>query len=257
MQILNKFLILLLVVTCGLITSCEPLDTSLQEEEIVQGLKEALKVGLGNSTARASSLDGYLKNEVIKILLPEEVASLQNQINANAILSTVYTSYINIENNGNDLFDGLITSMNRGAEDAAKTSGPIFGNAITRMSFQDARAILNSSNDRAITRFYEMETRTELIAAFTPNVNQALDDNNANHLYSMVLQVLDLEVNPILGTTVGQLLNTDPNLPSTLGEYATGKAVDGLFYLVGEEEKKIRDDPFAWGSEIIERVFGG
>ncbi|MEQ8904747.1 DUF4197 domain-containing protein [Ekhidna sp.] len=256
----RKTLIVSLIALTSTIVSCELFEDAtnpLSEGEIIQGLKEALNIGLDNSVTSASSVDGYLKNEVIKILLPEEVANLKSQINSSTILSAAYNTYIDIENDGDDLFDGLITAMNRGAEDAAGTALPIFGNAITNMTFDDARNILNSENDQAATDFFEAETRSELISSFSPNVKKALGDNQASQLYSDIVALLNYEFDPVFGTTVGQALDSDPNLPATLDEYATGKAVDGLFYLVGEEEKKIREDPFAWGSSIIERVFGG
>lgn len=253
---------LLCATLIGLVTfqSCELFDEvtdpTLTESEIIEGLKEALTVGLGNSVTSASSVDGYLRNEAIKILLPEEVVSLQEQINSSSVLSTAYSVYIDLENNGNDLFDDLITAMNRGAEDAAGTALSIFGGAITNMSISDARDILNSSNNMAATEFFEQETRSNLITAFSPNVKQALDNNQASQLYTTIVQLLDYQFDPVFGTTVADVLDTDPNLPLTLEEYATGKAVDGLFHLVGEEEQKIRADPFAWGNDIIEKVFG-
>lgn len=251
----------LFVLIGGSFTSCELLENGsdilpLTDGEIIQGLKEALSIGLETSVDDASSANGYLQNEIIKILLPEEVISLQNQINSSTVLSAAYSTYINVENDGNDLFDDLIVAMNRGAEDAAGTALPIFGNAVTNMSFADARNILNSNNQQAATDFFKTETRADLISAFSPNVKNALDNNQASQLYSTIVDLLNYEFDPIFGTTVGAVLDTNPDLPATLEEYATGKAVDGLFYLVGEEEEKIREDPFAWGSDIIERVFG-
>ena len=240
-------------------TSCDFLEDAstpgLSDSEIVEGLKEALNVGLGNSVSSASSLDGYLGNELIRILLPEEVVSLQNQIQNSTTLSTAYSTYITLENGGNDLFSELATAMNRGAEEAASKAAPIFGSAITRITFDDARTILEGGNDRAATDFFERETRTDLVSAFSPDVRNALDNTNASLLYGTIVSFLNYDIIPGL-TTVGDLLNTDPNLPATLEEYATGKAVDGLFTLVGQEEGKIREDPFVWGSNIIEKVFG-
>ncbi|MEQ9008721.1 MAG: DUF4197 domain-containing protein, partial [Ekhidna sp.] len=182
----RKTLIVSLIALTSTIVSCELFEDAtnpLSEGEIIQGLKEALNIGLDNSVTSASSVDGYLKNEVIKILLPEEVANLKSQINSSTILSAAYNTYIDIENDGDDLFDGLITAMNRGAEDAAGTALPIFGNAITNMTFDDARNILNSENDQAATDFFEAETRSELISSFSPNVKKALGDNQASQLY--------------------------------------------------------------------------
>ena len=233
---------------------------NLTNEEVVEGLKTALDVGLDTSVSSASSVDGYLKNEVIKILLPEEVKELQNKINNESVagipLKIIYDVYVAANNNGNDLFDELVTAMNKGAENAADKALPIFGDALTNMSIQDGFDILNGG-DRAATEYFETETRTGLITAFSPDVTEALDGTGAIELYSGIASIINYEYTAVGGLVTvspGQVLNIQ--LPSSIEEYATGKAVDGLFHLVGEEEKKIRDDPFAWGSRIIERVFG-
>lgn len=260
MKRFKNILFLSLVFSIGTLTSCELFDdvTSvlpLSESEIVQGLKEALTIGLDASVTNASSVDGYLKNEVIKILLPQEVQDFQSRINNNAVVSTAYGVYISQFNGGVDLFGELATAMNRGAESAAKKAGPIFLDAITSMSFSDARGILDG-NETAATDFFYASTNQALFTAFQPEVKTALDQTGANEVYALTYDflVLDLDPTGFNPTTVGEVLNT--SLDPTLDEYATNKAIDGLFYLVGEEEKKIREDPFAWGSAIIERVFG-
>ena len=254
------FKILILVGIVGSLSSCELFDdestgpAALTDDEVVLGLKEALSIGLDNSVISASSVDGYLKNEFIKILLPDEVVSLQNTIQSDAILSAAYSAYINIENDGNDIFDELITTMNRGAESAADEALPIFGAAITSLSFTDALDILNG-NETAATDYFYTETNTSLFTAFNPEIKSALDASGANQAYTTAANFLNYEYNVGITTiSVASLINQE--LPSSIDEYATNKAIDGLFYLVGEEEKKIREDPFSWGSSIIERVFG-
>lgn len=254
-----------LVALSATFVSCELFEDTtnpLSEGEIIQGLKEALNIGLGNSVTSASSVDGYLQNEVIKILLPDEVKDLQNKIETESIagivpLSVVYDAYIDLENDGNDLFEELVTAMNRGAENAADKALPIFGDAITSMTFDDARGILNGDNTAATNYFYE-ETNVELFEAFNPDVKTALDNTGAVQIYTDVVAFLNYEYDPTgLGlTTVSPSDVLDVELPANIDEYATNKAIDGLFHLVGEEEQKIREDPFKWGSAIIERVFG-
>ncbi|WP_420316228.1 DUF4197 domain-containing protein [Ekhidna sp.] len=260
----KSFLLVIVVVGCSLV-SCELFDETtnpLSESEIIEGLKEALNIGLENSVNSASSTGGYLQNEVIKILLPEEVTELQNKIQTESIggivpLSVVYDAYINIENGGNDLFEELITAMNRGAESAASKALPIFGDAILNMSFDDARGILNGG-ETAATDFFQSTTSDALFTAFNPDVKEALDATGANQLYTSTVSFLNYEYDPTgLGfNTVSPSDVLSVELPESIDEYATTKAIDGLFFLVGEEEKKIREDPFAWGSSIIERVFG-
>ena len=249
------------VLFAGSFTSCELFEDGtvtlpLTEAEIVQGLKEALSIGLTTSVDDASSVNGYLQNEVIKILLPEEVVALQSTINNDAVVSTIYNGYVNTFNGGSDIFEELILAMNEGAENAASKAGPIFGNAITGMSFDDARGILNGGESAATDFFYE-ETSQDLFVAFQPDVVNALEGTGANDLYELAYNFINEDVK-VLGVTVGTVGNyLNVSLENeTLYDYATNQAIDGLFYLVGEEEKKIREDPFAWGSAIIERVFG-
>ena len=266
MKMIRSLLILILFGFTATLVSCELFDDSginpLTEAEIIQGLKEALSIGLNTSVDNASDAGGYLQNEVIKILLPEEVTELQTKIQTESIggivpLSVVYDAYIAVENDGNDLFEELITAMNRGAENAADKALPIFGNAITNMSFDDARGILDGG-DMAATEFFYEETNEALFTAFNPDVKEALDGTGAIEIYTDVVGFLNYEYNPDgLGiTTVSPSDVLNVNLPANIDEYATGKAIDGLFHLVGEEEQKIRDNPFDWGSNIIERVFG-
>lgn len=254
---LRTFNLITLLFVTSLFISCEFLEeasTGLTDSEIVEGLKEALDLGLENSITSASSLDGYLGNELIKVLLPDEVVDFQNQIEDNTILSTAYAAYILIENDNNDLFSDLVTAMNRGAEQAATKASPIFKDAILEMTFDDAKGILEGGNDQAATEFFQTNTSDALVTAFSPDVKEALDDTNASALYETIVGFLNYEI--IFVGSVSSVLGTNPDLPATLEEYATTKAVDGLFVLVGQEEEKIREDPFAWGNSIIEKVFG-
>lgn len=256
----------LVITTTSFFISCDVVDQiaatlPLTDAEIVEGLKEALDVGLGTSVTSASSVDGYLQNEIIKILLPSEVADLQNKIQTESVagvpLQTIYDLYISVENDGNDLFDELTTAMNRGAESAADKALPIFGNAITNMSISDGLTILEAGGTSATDFFYD-QTNVALFEAFNPDVKSALDATGANQIYTTTVGFLNYEYDPLgLGITVitpNDFLNID--LPESIDEHATNKAIDGLFHLIGEEEEKIREDPFAWGSAIIEKVFG-
>lgn len=249
------------------VTSCDLFEGAtgpgpLTDAEIVNGLTEALSIGIDSSVFSASSVDGYLKNEVIKILLPDEVVDLQSKIKTESVLggtiplATIYDLYISVENDGNDLFDDLITGMNRGAESAAKKALPIFGNALANMTFSDALSILEGG-ETAATDFFFAQTNGALFTAFNPEMKSALDATGANQIYTSTVGFLNYEY-----STAGGFVTLTPNefisvdLPASIDEYATNKAINGLFHLIGEEEKKIRLNPFAWASSIIERVFG-
>lgn len=232
----------------------DDLDVPLTEEEVVLGLKEALSIGLDTSVDDASTVDGYLQNEIIKVLLPEDVLAFQSAINNDALVSTAYQVYISSVNGGEDIFDELLVAMNRGAEGAASKAGPIFGDALTNMSIADAFTILEGDSTAA-TAYFAETTTSDLVAAFAPEVKDALDGTGALDLFALVSGFVNYEIDYLVSTaTVGELI--DVSVPENIEEYTTEKAVDGLFYLVGEEEKNIRRDPFAWGSDIIERVFG-
>ncbi|MEM9897652.1 MAG: DUF4197 family protein, partial [Bacteroidota bacterium] len=124
-------------------------STPLTEGEVTSGLKKALDIGLKTSVKNASASGGYLQNELIKILLPPQVKELQEKIETEKVLgvplSTIYGVYVQGKNGGNDLFDELITSMNKGAEKAAGKAGPIFLGALQSMSISDAFSILNGN----------------------------------------------------------------------------------------------------------------
>jgi len=251
-----------------LITSCEELNqlVRLSDEEIVEGLKEALHIGVDNSVETAAVQDGYLKNEIIKILLPPEVRALQTKIETGSInlgitsisYSTILAAYVAATPEIDaDPFEELYVAMNRGAENAADKASPIFANALANMTVTDGLNILQGDSTAA-TAYFNQNTNAALQAAFQPEVSLALGDTKANAIYEKTVGFLNYSYS-VAGLTnikVSDFLKLDDPLPATLDAYATEKAIDGLFYLVGEEEKKIRKDPYAWGSQIIAKVFG-
>jgi hypothetical protein len=201
--------------------------SGLSENEIVNGLKEALKVGISNGANQASSLDGFLKNEAIKLLLPPELQRAEATLRKLGLGSEV---------------DKFVVSLNRAAEDAAKESVPIFTSAITSMSINDAIGVLNGP-DTAATSYLKKTTNKPLYEAFFPVVEKTLDKNNATKYYA------DL-ANAYNKVPLVKKINPD------LKQYATQRAMDGLYHLIGEEEKKIRKDPLARVSDVLKNVFG-
>lgn len=202
--------------------------SGLSENEIIGGLKEALSVGIKNGATQASSLDGFLKNEVIKLMLPPELQRAEATLRKLGLGSEV---------------DKFVVSLNRAAEDAAKESVPIFTSAITSMSVKDALGILNGA-DTAATSYLKRTTNTGLYDAFFPVVEKTLDKNEATRYYT------DL-ANAYNKVPLVKKINPD------LKQYATQKAMDGLYHLIGEEEKKIRKDPVARVTQTLKKVFGG
>ncbi|OFY70517.1 MAG: hypothetical protein A3G23_09010 [Bacteroidetes bacterium RIFCSPLOWO2_12_FULL_37_12] len=204
----------------------EVVPEELTEAEIISGLKEALNVGIQNGADKANLLDGYFKNALIKILFPPEAIAVKNAVN--------------------DIYPQMVTdlelSLNRAAESAAKKSKPIFFSAITSMTIQDAKNILNGGDSLAATSYLKKSTSDTLQYLYKPDIKKALDSVSATKYWSDIITVYN-------GLT-GESVNTD------LPEYTTLKALDGLFYLVGQEEIKIRKDPVARISDILKKVFG-
>lgn len=201
--------------------------TNLTNDEIVQGLKEALMVGISNGSAKASAVDGYYKNTLIRIPFPPEIQRVETTLRKAGLGREV---------------DEFLLSLNRAAEDAAKKSKPIFVKAITSMSIQDALGILKGDSTAA-TSYLKRTTNADLYQQFYPVVDSTLKLNNTTKYYA------DL-INAYNKIPLVQKINPD------LKQYATQKAVDGLYVLIAQEERKIRKDPLARATELLKKVFG-
>lgn len=257
------------MIGCAELKSIVDQNLGLSNQEIVEGLKKALNVGLDKSVASASAVNGYLKNEAIKLILPKEVKSLQAELETGSVsmlngainvpYSKMLDTYVALDANlDEDPFDELVVAMNRGAEQAAQKAVPIFGSAIRNMSFSDALGILQGG-DKSATDYFYSKTKSDLQTAFQPEIKNALGDTKATAIYGSVAKFVnyEYEVNYLINTytvDVSDYLKTK-ELPTTLDGYATDKAIDGLFYLIGKEEKKIRANPMDYASTIIRKVF--
>lgn len=202
-------------------------SSSLSNDQVIKGLKEALNVGTKNSTTKASKTDGFLKNSLIKIPMPPEAKQMESTLRGVGMNKPV---------------DDFITSLNRAAEEAAKDAAPIFMGAITSMSISDGFSILNGG-DNAATKYLENKTTTDLKAKFKPVVANALKKVQVTKYW-----------NP-LATKYNKLPMVKPVNPN-LEEYVTKKAMEGLFKLIAQEELKIRKEPAARVSDILKQVFG-
>ena len=200
----------------------------LSNEDVVAGLKEALSVGARNSADKLSSVDGFFANAAIRVLMPEEAKKVESTLRNVGL--------------GN-MVDKAILSMNRAAEEASKSAAPIFVDAITSMSIQDAFGILKGS-DSAATVYLKGRTTASLTSAFQPVIDKALENTNATKYWKDVFDTYNK-----LPTTFNKV-NTD------LSGYVTDKALTGLFFQVALEEQKIRKDPAARVTDILKKVFG-
>lgn len=199
----------------------------LSSEEIASALKEALTNGISKGSDIVSQVDGYFKNPEIKLPFPPEAQKAEAKLRQMGMGAEV---------------DRFILSLNRAAEDAAKESKPIFVTAIKSMTIQDAAGILKGEQDAA-TRYLERTTSAPLKDKFMPVVKNSLSKVNATKYYA------DL-INTYNKIPLVQKLN--PNLD----EYATDKAIQGLFIMIAKEEKNIRNNPGARTTELLRKVFG-
>lgn len=194
--------------------------------EIAAGLKEALSVGAEKAAKNLSSPDGYFANAAIKILMPEEAKKVEQKLRAIGLSKQV---------------DEAILTMNRAAEDAAKSAAPIFVNAIKQMSIQDAAGILKGG-DHAATDYLKSKTTPALTEAFRPVIEKSLEKVDATKYWNTVFSTY----NKFSAEKV------DPDLSA----YVTEKALSGIFLQVAEEEQQIRKDPLARTSDLLKKVFG-
>lgn len=201
--------------------------SGLSETKIASGLKEALRIGTENAVHLTGRLDGYFLNQAIKILMPEKLRTMEKTLRAVGF--------------GPQL-DEFVLSMNRAAERAAPAAKQIFWNAITQMTFEDARKIL-SGHETAATEYFKTKTTDQLTIAFKPIVDQAMNEVGVTRQYKEL-------------TGKFQTIPFVKSETFDLDQYVVGKALDGLFYMVGEEEKKIRTNPAARVTDLLKEVFG-
>lgn len=201
-------------------------EEPLNESEIIKGLKEALQIGTGNAVEMVSKIDGYYKNPNIRIPLPEQVRKMEMLIRAAGFGSQV------------DTFE---LSMNRAAEKAAPEAKIIFWDVIKQMSISDARKILNGRDNEA-TLYFQDKTSAKLREIFKPIVNKAMSEVGVTHAY----QDLNAKIKTI---PFAESLSFD------LDQYVTDQAMGGLFFMLAEEEAKIRRDPKARITDLLKKVF--
>jgi len=191
------------------------------------GIKEALAVGTERAVQSLSRENGYFGNAAVKILMPSSIQKV-----ADVARMAGYQKQV----------DEFVLSMNRAAESAAPLASRYFGDAIRDMSLEDVRGIL-AGGDTAATEFFRRKTNDQLYAAFKPIVSQKVSEVGTTRAYKDMMG--RYESVPLAG---GQSLDLD--------DYVTRKSLDGVFHMVGEEEKKIRTNPAARTTDLLKAVFG-
>ncbi len=244
MKKLFYFLSIVVLTACAELTAV--IDTynasaPLTENEVANGLREALRVGTDSASARLGQTNGYYGDELVKIMLPKEADIIVK--NASKIPG------------GDKVIEDVVKHINRAAEDAAKEAGTVFWGAIKQMTITDAFNILNGENDAA-TQYLKSTTYDELFKLYNPKIQSSLDKEIAAGISpNMSWETLTSKWNTIADNPLGQLagLNT---VNVDLDAYLTEQALNGLFIKIAAEEELIRKDPLARVNDILKRVFG-
>ncbi len=201
--------------------------SNLSDPQIASGLKQALSVGTERAVSEVAKPGGYLENTAIKILLPSSLRPVESVLRGAG---------------QGERIDDFIASMNHAAESAAPEAAKIFGDAVKEMTIDDARKLLNGGKT-SITEYFKSKTSADLRTAFRPHVEHAMSTNGVTQKYDAL---------------VGQA----PKLPfgngskTDINTYVVDKSLDGLFYMLGEQEKQIRTNPAARSTDLLKKVFG-
>ena len=198
----------------------------LSNETIANGLKEALDQGIEKQVSKLTATDGFYRNELVKILLPEDLQKVDKTLRDIGL--------------GNLADEGLKV-LNRAAEDAVAEATPIFVNAVKEMSFADAKNILLGSNDAATT-YLETKTNTELYSKFNPVISESFKKVGADKIWSSIIT----KYNSIPLTN-----NVNPDLT----DYVTEEALSGVYKMIAVEEEEIRTKYSSRTTDVLKKVF--
>lgn len=240
---MKKTILSISLISIGL-TSCDVLNEAaeilvidsgestpaLTNDEVISGLKEALNIGIKNSVDLTSVQDGFLGNAEIRLPFPEDAIKVKEKALSWGLDNQV---------------EKFETNLNRAAEEATKEALPIFKDAILGMSISDGFSILNGG-EGAATKFLKDRTTGQLVTAFSPKVEAAISKVKLTDYWEPIIN----KYNGAMTLTGGEKINPD------LNEYVTERAIIGLFLMVEKEENKIRQDPIARVTSLLQKVFG-
>ncbi len=279
---MRKLFYCMAIAALPFLSACEtdvldPGNDGPSDDSIAEGLKEALKVGTDTAVSKLAITDGYFKDILVKILLPDEME------NAISTFKSKQIDILGVSVTGEDIYtagypalginalqskeDDLIEGINRAAEAAANDVKPIFVDAITSMSIADARDILFGEDDAA-TEYLKATTGSALFDEYEPKIDAALNSVMiGDQAVATLYEDFVAEYNSILSTkvdptglispdaTIGSLASVNTVAATDLSEHATNKGLDGLYLKVSEEEKNIREDPLARVKDILVEIF--
>ena len=198
----------------------------LSNADIANGLKEALNNGIDKQVSKLTKTDGFYKNEAVKILLPEELKTVDSKLRAIGLAS---------------LADEGLKVLNRAAEDAVKEATPIFADAVKQMTFTDAKNIL-LGNDSAATNYLQKTTSTALYAKFNPIIKSSFSKVGADKVWNNIITKYN---------AIPLVTKINPDLT----DYTTNEAMEGVFKMITVEEKEIRTNLNARTSTVLQKVF--
>ena len=227
-------------------TSAQGGAASLSQDTVVQGLKQALSKGVQNAIANLGHDGGFLTNLAVKIPIPDKLKTVEKTLRAAK---------------QDKLADDFIATMNHAAEQAIPEAASVFGDAVAGMSIDDAKGILAGTTNAA-TVYFQKKTSDALKAKFTPIVKAATDKAGVTSAYKKFMSKagdysgkLD-SVSSSLGSLGSYASKLTKNESLDVDAYVTNKALDGLFKMIANEEARIRANPAARTTEVLQQVFG-
>lgn len=230
MRKLFAFVLIFSLTSCGefqdIINQLPQTGTVLSNADMAAGLRQALDLGIDKQVSKLTQKDGFFKNELVKILLPEELKKVDKGLRD-----------IGLDN----LADEGLKVLNRAAEDAVKEATPIFVNAVKDITFNDAKNIL-LGNDNAATQYLTSKTQTQLYNTFKPVIDNSFSKVGADQIWSNLIN----KYNAIPFTN-----NVNPDLT----DYVTGEALKGVYTMIAVEEKEIRNKVSSRTTDLLRKVF--
>jgi hypothetical protein len=208
-----------------------PAIPALTNDEVIAGLKEALTIGIEKGANMASVTDGFFKNDIIKLPFPPSAIKAKEWAESKPLFAPKV--------------EEITLNLNRAAESASKKAAPIFVDAIKNMSIGDGFAILKGT-DSSATMYLQEHTTSKLVTAFKPIVQTAIDALPLTEKWDNVAKPYNVYAN----------IRNKPEITTDLNGYVTEKGIKGLFFLVQQQEKKIRKDPVAQVTDLLKKVFG-
>ena len=225
----NKALVLIFIFAAFTLSVAAQKNQNVSNNDIAGGLKEALSKGVSSAIKSLGKEDGFFKNVRVKIPLPKSLQKVEK--------------LARVAGQGKAV-DEFVLSMNRAAEKAVPVAIDVFVDAIKKMTFDDARQILFSGKDDSATQFFRKTSEETLRSKFRPIVEKFTGETGVTQKYKAMVGKAGF---------AAQFLGKDA---TDLDGYITQKALDGLFLLVADEEKKIRKDPLGRTTDLLRKVFG-